>query len=127
MSATEIKKGGTMANEVKLTLITEKKEKGTVTGNGTISFRLNLTDLKFNVDYRDEDHLTFKLSASQGLKVSTKGSLTFSGSLEHDLLNRSWDGTVTIQMDIKKTVSATLSHRFNQKKKTIRFDLKIAL
>jgi len=116
-----------MANELTLSLTAQETNKGSISGKGTISFKIDLTDIRFNVDYRKEDRLIFNLAATQGLKISTKGTLTFSGDLSRDLINRSWDGSVKIQLDIQKTVSASLQHSFDPKKKSIRFDLKINL
>jgi len=116
-----------MADEVKFTLSAEEKSNGSISGKGTVSFKINLTELRFNIDYKDEDHLVINLSASQGLKISTKGNLTFSGSLNHCLFNRTWDGSISIKMDIKKSISAALTHSFSPKKRSIRIDLKINL
>lgn len=114
-----------MSDEIKLTLSAEQTNAGSISGKGTISFKANLTDIRFHVDYRQQDHLLLNLSAQQGLKISTKGTLTFSGDLGHDLFNRKWDGSIKIELDINKSVSAALEHTFSQKKKSILFELKI--
>jgi hypothetical protein len=113
-----------MSNELKLSLSAEETSKGTVSGKGSISFKLNLTDLSFSIDYRQENKLVLNLAATQGFRISTKGNLTFSGDIGHDLLNRTWDGGVKVQLTINKKVSAALQHSFSPSKKSIKFDLK---
>ncbi len=114
-----------MANDFTLSLTAEETNKGSISGKGTIRLKIDLTDLQFKLDYRKEDRLILNLTASQGIKISTSGTLTFSGDLSRDLVNRNWDGSVKIQLDMKKSVSAALQHSFSPKKKSIRFDLKI--
>lgn len=117
--------GDTMSNQLKLSLSAEETTKGFISGKGVISFKLNLTDVSFSVDYRQENRLVLNLAATQGFHISTKGNLTFSGDIGHDLLNRTWDGLVKVQLTISKTVSAALQHSFSPNKKSIKFDLKV--
>lgn len=113
-----------MANAIKLTFLCEQKSSGEVSGKGTISFKLALTDLSFGVDYRKEDKLILQLTATQGLHICTNGTLTFSGEINSDLMNRVWDGSVKIQLEISKKCAASLKHTFSPQKKAVRFDLK---
>jgi hypothetical protein len=105
-----------MAGKIQFTLKGEAQEfAGEVTGKGSLKLETDATSLSFALDYKSADKVILTLSGTQGIKLSADDNLKFSGSVSHDLVNRSWDGKYAIKLEINKTIAAQLSQEFSQK------------
>lgn len=105
-----------MAGKIQFTLSGNAQEYlGQVTGKGSLKMETDATTLSFALDYKSKDKIVFILSGTQGLKISTKNKLKFSGSLSREVFNQTWTGEYALKIEISKTVAAQLSQEFTKK------------
>jgi phage replication-related protein YjqB (UPF0714/DUF867 family) len=105
-----------MAGKIQFTLSGNAQEYlGKVTGKGSLKMVADATTLAFALDYKSRDKIILTLSGTQGITLSTKNKLKFSGSLSREVVNQTWTGEYALKLEISKTVAAQLSQQFTQK------------
>ena len=87
--------------------------RGRFRGKGRLTlFLRDATQAKIALDYRSPDSLLLSVESTAGIRLSTDDSLTLSGGLSRDLINREMRGKVGVKLKIARDLAAEIEQEF---------------
>lgn len=101
---------------------------GRLAGRGKLTLHVSdAAKASIGVDYRNADRLVLSLDSTAGLRLSADDSLTLSGGLTHDLLNREFGGKVSARIRLSDRLGATIEQEFGRKGAVTSLDVRLRL
>jgi|GEM_PF-2493016 hypothetical protein len=99
---------------------TATSQTGTLAGTGALSVDIHdISKTTIAVDYKEQDKVKVSLSSEAPIKLDADSSLTLSGGLTYDFLNKSITGKAGIDITVSKDVAMSFEQAFNKSGNTI--------
>jgi hypothetical protein len=117
-----------MNDMIDLSMSGSKNEVGKFGGTGQIilSFK-DISKSSLTFDYSHSDKVLLKVDSSVGIKLSADNTLTFSGGLNYDFMNKKINGNIGAQFIISKNIAAKIEQSFATKGNTTALTLTIKI
>jgi hypothetical protein len=94
---------------------TATQHTGVLAGNGTLTVDIkDINKTSIGVDYQDEDRLKVKLQSSETVKLFADESLTLSGGIGYNVLNKTITGNAGINFEVSKDIKMSFDQSFNK-------------
>jgi hypothetical protein len=99
---------------------TATSQTGTLAGTGALTVDIHdITKTSIAVDYKEQDKVKVSVTSEAPIKLSTESSITPSGGINYDFLNKSITGKAGIDFVVSKEVAMSFEQSFNKTGNTI--------
>jgi hypothetical protein len=99
---------------------TATSQTGTLAGTGTLSVDIHdITQTSIAVDYKEQDKVKVSVTSEAPIKLNTASTITPSGGIDYDFLNKSITGKAGIDFVVSKEVAMSFEQSFNKTGNTI--------
>lgn len=101
---------------------------GRFRGSGALTlFLSDATKAKIGLDYRSPDRILLTVESTGGIRLSADDTLTLSGGLTRDLVNREIAGEVKARLKLARDLQADIEQTFGGRGPTTSVTVKLRL
>jgi len=114
-----------MAGTVKVTVNgsvdeTATAQTGVLAGSGKLTVDISdMSKTSISVDYKNQDKLKISLQSADKINLNADNSITLSGGIGYDVLNKGLTGNAGINLEVSKDVAMSFDQSFNKSGNTI--------
>jgi hypothetical protein len=99
---------------------TATQQTGTLAGAGALCLEIkDVTKSTLAVDYKEQDKVKVSVTSEAPIRLSADASITPSGGIDYDVLNKSITGTAGVDLVVSKEVAMSFEQQFNKSGNTI--------
>ena len=117
-----------MSEKIDFSLSGSKNEVGELRGAGKLMLEFSdVSKSSIKLDYSQSDKSLLEVDSSVGIKFSADNTLTFSGGLDYNFMNKKINGNLGAQLVISKDIAANIEQSFATAGNTTKLTLTIKL
>lgn len=99
---------------------TATEQTGALAGTGELSVDIqDISKTSIAVDYKEQDKVKVSVTSEAPIKLDADRSITLSGGINYDFLNKDITGNAGIDFVVSKDVAMSLEQSFNKSGNTI--------